>query len=96
MAIRSEIVATETWLDINRESLRGSDGRDGCVSDAGVAGERGPAGPRGAAGLAGATGSDGVGIALVEQHDEKSFWIRHDLNHNAPLYSQERVATWHF
>lgn len=68
-------LAVETWLEINRESLRGSDGRDGRDGDAGLAGERGPAGPRGPAGAAGATGSDGVGIALVEQRDEKSFFI---------------------
>ena len=68
-------LAVETWLEINRESLRGSDGRDGRDGDAGVAGERGSAGPRGPAGPAGAAGSDGVGIALVEQRDEKSFWI---------------------
>ena len=65
-------LAVDVWFEINRESLRGpagADGRDG------VDGAEGPRGPRGADGASGRDGSDGVGIALVEQRDEGSFWI---------------------
>lgn len=68
-------LAVETWLEINRESLRGADGVNGADGRDGVAGERGADGDRGPRGPAGDRGADGVGIALVEQRDEKSFVI---------------------
>ena len=68
-------LAVETWLEINRESLRGADGVNGADGRDGVAGERGADGDRGPRGPAGDRGADGVGIALVEQRNEKSFVI---------------------
>lgn len=68
-------LAVETWLEINRESLRGADGVNGADGRDGVDGERGADGDRGPRGPAGDRGADGVGIALVEQRDEKSFVI---------------------
>lgn len=68
-------LAVEAWLEINRLSLRGADGRDGRDGADGVAGERGPAGPRGLSGANGRDGTDGIGIALVEQRSEASFFI---------------------
>lgn len=69
----SEIqAAVDIWFDLNRETLRGSDGRNGVDGADGAAGRDGTNGRDGRDGSAGA---DGVGIALVEQRDDKSFWI---------------------
>lgn len=65
-------IAVDLWFEINRESLRGpagADGKDGADGAAGSDGRNGRDGRDGAAGL------DGVGIALVEQRDETSFFI---------------------
>jgi hypothetical protein len=65
-------LAVNIWFEINRASLvgpAGSDGRDGAD------GRDGSDGRNGRDGAAGATGPAGVGIALVEQRDETSFWI---------------------
>jgi hypothetical protein len=65
-------LAVNIWFEINRASLvgpagsNGSDGRDGRDGSDGVDGRDG---------TNGATGPAGVGIALVEQRDETSFWI---------------------
>lgn len=64
--------AVDIWFDLNRETLRGRDGRDGVDGADGVAGRDGNNGRDGRNGSAGA---DGVGIVLVEQRDDKSFWI---------------------
>lgn len=68
-------VAVEAWFAINRDSLRGPAGRTGERGPTGQSGPTGPAGPVGPAGPAGPIGPSGVGIALVEQRDERSFWI---------------------
>lgn len=65
-------IAVDVWFEINRESLRGPTGRDG---QDGVDGSDGADGRDGRDGRNGADGSDGVGIALVEQRDETSFFI---------------------
>jgi hypothetical protein len=68
-------LAVSIWMEANRAGLRGTDGRrgdDGADGRDGVDGRPGPAGP------VGATGSQGIGIALVEQRDEGSFWITLD------------------
>lgn len=65
-------LAVDVWFEINRESLRGPAGADGQDGADGSDGLRGPSGRDGADGRAGA---DGIGIALVEQRDEGSFWI---------------------
>lgn len=65
-------LAVDVWFEVNRASLigpAGSDGRDGAD------GRDGSDGRNGRDGAAGAAGSDGVGIALVEQRDDTSFWI---------------------
>lgn len=65
-------LAVNIWFEINRASLvgpAGSDGRDGAD------GRDGRDGVDGRDGATGATGPAGVGIALVEQRDETSFWI---------------------
>ena len=65
-------LAVNVWFEINRASLvgpAGSNGRDGAD------GRDGRDGSNGRDGAAGATGSDGVGVALVEQRDDTSFWI---------------------
>ena len=65
-------LAVNIWFEINRASLvgpagsNGSDGRDGRDGSDGVDGRDG---------INGAAGPAGVGIALVEQRDETSFWI---------------------
>ena len=64
--------AVDIWFDLNRETLRGSDGRDGADGASGAAGRDGT---NGRDGRNGSDGVDGVGIALVEQRDDKSFWI---------------------
>jgi hypothetical protein len=68
-------LAVETWIEINRASLRGPAGQDGRDGSSGDSGPRGADGPRGPIGPAGPAGPAGVGIALVEQRDERSFWI---------------------
>lgn len=65
-------LAVNIWFEINSASLigpAGSDGRDGAD------GRDGSDGRNGRDGAAGAAGPAGVGIALVEQRDEASFWI---------------------
>ena len=64
--------AVNIWFDLNRETLRGSDGRNGVDGADGV---DGVAGNNGHDGRNGSDGVDGVGIALVEQRDDKSFYI---------------------
>lgn len=64
--------AVDIWFDLNRETLRGRDGRNGAD---GVDGSAGRDGTNGRDGSNGSNGADGVGIALVEQRDDKSFWI---------------------
>jgi len=64
--------AVNIWFDLNRETLRGRDGRNGID---GVDGAAGRDGTNGRDGRNGSNGADGVGIALVEQRDDKSFWI---------------------
>lgn len=68
-------LAVSIWLEANRASLRGADGRngvDGVDGRDGIDGRPGPAGP------IGPTGPQGIGIALIEQRDENSFWITLD------------------
>ena len=65
-------LAVNVWFEINRASLvgpAGSNGRDGAD------GRDGRDGSNGRDGAAGAAGSDGIGVALVEQRDDTSFWI---------------------
>ena len=64
--------AVDIWFDLNRETLRGRDGRNGVD---GADGSNGRDGNNGRDGRNGSAGADGVGIALVEQRDDKSFWI---------------------
>ena len=64
--------AVDIWFDLNRETLRGRDGRDGVD---GADGSNGRDGNNGRDGRNGSAGADGIGIALVEQRDDKSFWI---------------------
>jgi hypothetical protein len=65
-------LAVNIWFEINRASLVGPAGSNG--SD-GADGRDGSDGAAGRDGINGATGPAGVGIALVEQRDETSFWI---------------------
>lgn len=65
-------IAVDIWFEINRDELVGPAGRDG--SD-GADGRDGVDGRNGTNGRDGRDGADGVGIALVEQRDEFSFWI---------------------
>ena len=65
-------LAVEIWFEINREELVGPPGVAG--SD-GSDGRDGIDGRNGLDGRDGRDGADGVGIALVEQRDETSFWI---------------------
>lgn len=65
-------LAVDVWFEVNRASLigpAGSDGRDGAD------GRDGRDGVDGRNGAAGPAGSDGVGVALVEQRDDTSFFI---------------------
>jgi hypothetical protein len=64
--------AVDIWFLANRDTLRGSDGRNGVDGVDGVAGRDGN---NGRDGRNGSDGADGVGIALVEQRDDKSFHI---------------------
>lgn len=65
-------IAVDLWFEINSESLRGPAGKDG---QDGADGRDGTDGRNGRDGRDGASGADGVGVALVEQRDETSFWI---------------------
>lgn len=65
-------LAVEIWFEINAESLRGRDGLDGRD---GTDGNNGRDGTDGRDGDIGPAGAQGVGIALVEQRDEASFFI---------------------
>lgn len=65
-------LAVEIWFEINAESLRGRDGLDGRD---GTDGDNGRDGIDGRDGDIGPAGAQGVGIALVEQRDEASFFI---------------------
>ena len=68
-------LAVDIWFEINSESLRGKDGTDGKNGADGSNGADGRNGRDGRDGRNGSNGADGVGIALVEQRDETSFWI---------------------
>ncbi len=68
-------LAVAIWFEANAERLRGPRGERGPVGDTGADGLNGRDGLRGPAGSDGANGADGTGIALIEQRDEKSFWI---------------------
>lgn len=68
-------LAVSIWFEANAEQLRGPRGERGDVGPAGADGVDGRDGVRGPAGVDGRDGTDGVGIALIEQRDEKSFWI---------------------
>jgi len=61
--------AVEIWFKANREQLRGAAGKDGTNGNAGSDGSNGTNGTNGT------NGENGVGIALIEQRDDKSFWI---------------------
>lgn len=65
-------LAVDVWFEVNRESLRGPAGVDGAN---GADGRDGADGANGRDGRNGTNGADGVGIALIEQRDETSFWI---------------------
>jgi len=64
--------AVEIWFKANREQLRGAAGKDGTNGNAGSDGRNGS---NGSNGTNGTNGENGVGIALIEQRDDKSFWI---------------------
>lgn len=68
-------LAVSIWMEANRAGLRGTDGRSG---NDGVDGRDGADGRPGPAGPVGPTGAAGIGIALVEQRKEGSFWITLD------------------
>ena len=68
-------LAVEIWFEANADRLRGPRGERGSIGPAGADGADGRDGVRGPAGDRGADGADGVGIALVEQRDQGSFWI---------------------
>ncbi len=68
-------LAVEIWFEANADRLRGPRGERGPVGPAGADGADGRDGIRGPAGDRGADGADGIGIALVEQRDQGSFWI---------------------
>lgn len=65
-------LAVDIWFEINAEDLRGPAGKDGID---GIDGSDGRDGRNGLDGRAGDIGPEGVGVALVEQRDEGSFWI---------------------
>lgn len=68
-------LAVAIWFEANADRLRGERGERGPAGPAGADGADGRDGNRGPAGADGARGQDGTGIALIEQRDEKSFWI---------------------
>jgi hypothetical protein len=65
-------LAVDLWFEIHRAKLVGAPGSNG--SD-GIDGRDGSDGINGRNGSTGVAGSSGVGVALVEQRDESSFWI---------------------
>ena len=65
-------LAVDIWFEINAEDLRGPAGKDGIDGRDGNDGRDGRNGTDGDVGL---VGPEGVGVALVEQRDESSFWI---------------------
>jgi len=65
-------LAVDIWFEINAEDLRGPAGKDGID---GRNGNDGRDGRNGIDGDVGPVGPAGVGVALVEQRDESSFWI---------------------
>lgn len=68
-------LAVSIWMQANRAGLRGVDGRRG---DDGADGRDGVDGRPGAVGPVGPAGAAGIGIALVEQREEGSFWVTLD------------------
>ena len=68
-------LAVAIWFEANADRLRGERGERGPAGRDGADGVDGRDGNRGPAGADGARGQDGVGIALIEQRDQKSFWI---------------------
>jgi hypothetical protein len=88
-------LAVNIWFEINRASLvgpagsNGSDGRDGRDGSDGVDGRDG---------TNGAAGPAGVGIALVEQRDETSFWITltdgQEFQIELPVAKAKQVSTF--
>lgn len=68
-------LAVDIWFEANAERLRGPRGDRGDAGPAGANGADGRDGPRGPVGDTGPSGADGVGIALVEQRNQKGFWI---------------------
>jgi len=65
-------LAVNIWFEINRASLIGPAGSNGSDGADGRDGRNGVDGRNGSDGVAGPAG---VGIALVDQRDERSFWI---------------------
>jgi len=63
--------AVVIWFEANRESLRGPAGKDGADG----IGRDGRNGTDGRDGRDGTDGTDGVGVALVEQRSDKSFFV---------------------
>lgn len=61
--------AVNLWLEINKESLRGADGKDGADGRHGLNGKDGADGRNGPDGKSGQDGKDGVGIADIYQQD---------------------------
>jgi hypothetical protein len=68
-------IAVDVWFELNREELLKQAGIDGKDGKDGVDGKDGKDGTNGKDGRNGANGADGVGIALIEQRDDKSFYI---------------------
>lgn len=68
-------IAVDVWFELNREELLKQAGIDGKDGKDGVDGKDGKDGTNGKDGRNGASGADGVGIALIEQRDDKSFYI---------------------
>lgn len=68
-------VAVDVWFALNRDALLAQAGIDGKDGKDGVNGKDGKDGKNGVDGKRGADGSAGVGIALIEQRDDKSFYI---------------------
>lgn len=68
-------LAVAIWFEANADRLRGPAGERGPAGANGSDGADGRDGARGPAGADGRDGNDGTGIALIEQRDEKSFWI---------------------
>lgn len=68
-------VAVDIWFTLNRDALVGQAGKDGKDGKDGVDGRDGKDGKDGINGKDGVDGSSGVGIALIEQRDDKSFYV---------------------